>query len=103
MAIEEDFYGRYKVADVKQKTVKHGENLCDLCNGQDQLPLWLFKKYNKQLDLDKIMPGVAVWIPVIEDKTDEELRAESNEPGGIYPAYQAPHEALKCRGLYRMP
>jgi len=103
MAIEEDFYGRYKVSDVKQKTVKRGENLWDLCNGQDQLPLWLFKKYNKQLDLDKIMPGAMVWIPVIEEKTEEELRTESNAPGGIYPSYQAPHETLKCRGLYRMP
>ena len=103
MAIEEDFYSRYKVFDVKQKIVKRGENLWDICNGQDQIPLWLFKKYNKELNLEKILPGAEVWIPLVAEKSDEELRTESNAPGGIYPAYQAPHETLKCRGIYRMP
>jgi membrane-bound lytic murein transglycosylase D len=102
MAIEEDFYGMYKVTDVKQKNVKRGENLWDLCNSQD-IPLWLFKKYNKQLDLNELMPGVLVWIPVVEEKTEQELREESNSQGGIYPAYQSPHEIAKCRGFYRMP
>jgi membrane-bound lytic murein transglycosylase D len=102
LAIEEDFYGRYKVIDVKQKTVRRGENLWDLCNGAD-IPLWLFKKYNMHLDLDKLMPGASVWIPVVEEKTDEELREENRPNGGIYPAYQPPHESVRCRGVYRMP
>jgi len=102
MAIEEDFYGRYKVTDVKQKTLKRGENVWDLCNSQD-IPLWLFKKYNKQLDLNKLMPGAVTWIPVVEEKTEQEIQEESNSPGGIYPSYQAPHETAKSRGFYRMP
>ena len=102
MAIEEDFYSRYKVTDVKQKTIRHGETLWDICNGQD-LPLWLFKKYNKQLDLGKLMPGAAAWIPVIEEKTDKEIQEEASAPGGLYPSYGDPAEASRTRGIIRTP
>jgi len=66
MAIEEDFYTQYMVIDVKPMTIKKGQTLWHLCNEADNpMPLWLFKKYNKHLDLNKLMPGTTVWIPVI--------------------------------------
>jgi len=66
MALEEDFYTQYMVIDVKPMTIKRGQTLWDLCNEADNpMPLWLFKKYNKHLDLNKLMPGTTVWIPVI--------------------------------------
>jgi membrane-bound lytic murein transglycosylase D len=102
MAIEEDFYSRYKVSDLKQKTIRRGETLWDICNGQD-LPLWLFKKYNKQLDLGKLMPGVAVWIPVIEEKTEKEIQDDLIPPGGLYPSYGDPEETSRTRSILRTP
>ncbi len=71
MAIEEDFYSQYKVADVKSRFVKKGESLWDICNQSDNenaLQLWLFKKYKKHLDLNALMPGTTIWIPVIAEK-----------------------------------
>ncbi|NLD94561.1 MAG: LysM peptidoglycan-binding domain-containing protein [Fibrobacter sp.] len=71
MAIEEDFYSQYKVADVKSRIVKKGETLWDICNQSDNenaLPLWLFKKYNKHLDLNALRPGTTIWIPLIAEK-----------------------------------
>ena len=68
MALEEDFYSQYKVADVRKHDIRRGENLWDLCNGDDAIPLWLFKKYNKGADLTKLKPGVSVWIPVVVEK-----------------------------------
>ncbi|MGB7568444.1 MAG: transglycosylase SLT domain-containing protein [Chitinivibrionales bacterium] len=103
MAIEEDFYGRYKVIDVKQKTIRRGETLWDICNGQDLLPLWLFKKYNKQLDLGKLMPGALAWIPVIEEKTEKEIQEDAVAPGALYPSYGDPEEIPRTRGVIRMP
>lgn len=70
MAIEEDFYTQYMVTDVKPIAIRKGQTLWDLCNEADNpLPLWLFKKYNKHLDLSKLMPGTTVWIPVIGENT----------------------------------
>jgi LysM domain./Transglycosylase SLT domain. len=102
MAIEEDFYSRYKVTDLKQKTIRHGETLWDICNGQD-LPLWLFKKYNKQLDLGKLMPGASAWIPVIEEKTEKEIQDDLIPPGGLYPSYSDPEETSRTRSIIRTP
>jgi len=68
MALEEDFYTQYMVIDVKPMTIKKGQTLWHLCNETDgPMPLWLFKKYNKHLDLNKLMPGATVWIPVIAE------------------------------------
>lgn len=103
MAIEEDFYGRFKVTDVKQKTLKRGEALWDICNGPDPIPLWLLKKYNKQIDFGKLLPGATIWIPSVEEKSDQEIQEESTANGGYYPVYQAPNETPRARGIYRMP
>lgn len=66
MALEEDFYTQYMVTDVKPMVINRGQTLWHLCNEADNpMPLWLFKKYNKHLDLNKLMPGTTVWIPVI--------------------------------------
>ncbi len=75
MALEEDFYATYRIADVVFLPLKKGENLWTLCNGEDPIPLWLFKKYNKDLDLVNLLPGVSIAIPVIIEKTEEEKRS----------------------------
>lgn len=90
MMLEEDFYSRYKVADVKPKRVRRGENLWDICSAEGEIPLWLFKKHNRHIDLSRLYPGMLVWIPVAEEKTEEDLALEQLEDGGIYPAYYEP-------------
>jgi membrane-bound lytic murein transglycosylase D len=67
MSVEEDFYSRYAVTDIKTAVIKRGQNLWDLVNGEEMVPQWLFKKYNRDLDLDKMMPGTEVIIPMIEE------------------------------------
>ena len=67
MSVEEDFYSRYAVTDIKTVVIKQGQNLWDLVNGEDMVPQWLFKKYNPDLELDKLMPGTEVIIPMIEE------------------------------------
>ncbi len=74
MAIEEDFYAQYMVSDVKSHVVKRGETIWDFCNdGDATIPIWLLNKYNKQVDLGKLTPGMTVWIPEISELTQEEI------------------------------
>ncbi len=103
MAIEEDFYTRYKVADVRQKIVKRGEALWSMCNEQDQIPLWLFAKYNKNTDLSMLMPGTRVWIPVIEEKTERDIALESGQAIGVYPVFEEPVKKGAGGQVQRMP
>jgi hypothetical protein len=90
MMLEEDFYSRYTIADVKPKRIRRGENLWDICGAEGEIPLWLFKKHNRHIDLSRLYPGMLVWIPVAEEKTEEDLALEQLEDGGIYPAYYEP-------------
>jgi hypothetical protein len=71
MAVEEDFYGQFKVASVKSYTLRRGEALWDICNSEEAIPMWLMQKYNKNLDLGSLMPGAIIYIPVVEEKVAE--------------------------------
>jgi len=83
MAIEEDFYTQYKVVDTKEHVITRGETLWDICHdSESEIPLWLFKKYNKELDLSRLMPGTSVWIPVIGEKTDKDIAMQSTDRNG---------------------
>lgn len=89
MAIEEDFYSQFKITEIQSHTVKKGETLWDLCNDNDnQLPLWVFTKYNRQLDLAKLYPRSIVWIPVIGERTEEEMAVN---PTGIQSSPRRPN------------
>jgi hypothetical protein len=94
MAIEEDFYLQYKVSDVKQHILQKNETLWDICNPNDNdnaIPLWLFKKYNKHLDLNFLMPGTTVWIPVIVEKSvNDSTRTEEVQNPGYYSPFEQP-------------
>jgi len=93
MALEEDFYGQYKVAEVREHIIKRGESLWTLSTDESgEIPLWLLQKYNKHLDFARLMPGMQMWIPVIVEKTAEDYAAEKNmgPPAGGYPYYNEP-------------
>jgi membrane-bound lytic murein transglycosylase D len=86
MALEEDFYSQYRVSEVRSRPLKRGEALWDICNGEEQIPLWLFKKYNKHLDLGKLIPGIEIWIPIVA-----EGKGENQQPPSIRAAPTAPY------------
>lgn len=103
MALEEDFYSRYKVADVKPRIIRRGETLWSICNDTDQIPLWLFAKHNKDADLGTLMPGMRVWIPVIEEKTERDIALETGQAIGVYPLFEEPRAKGASQQLKRVP
>jgi membrane-bound lytic murein transglycosylase D len=102
MALEEDFYSQYKVTDSKKAQITKGQNLWDICNGEEPIPLWLFKKYNKQLDLQKLMPGTEIVIPVIEEKTEADKAARPALDYDIY-RYQKEPSRNQPAPIRRVP
>ena len=73
MALEEDFYNLYQVVEVKTRKVRNGETLWSICNngnnGDGEIPLWLFKKYNREIDIEKIGRNTKIKLPVIKNKS----------------------------------
>ncbi len=104
MALEEDFYSRYKVTDVRAHVIKRGEALWGIVNSDEQIPLWLFTKYNKGLDLgETLMPGMRVWMPGIEEKSEQDIALDSGQPIGIYQLFYGPSEKCTQTPVKRMP
>ena len=90
MALEEDFYGQYKVADVRARAIRRGETLWDICYSEELVPLWLLKKYNKQLDLGTLTSGMDIWIPVVEERTENDFHSTPGGFPGFYPYHPEP-------------
>jgi membrane-bound lytic murein transglycosylase D len=103
MALEEDFYSRYKVTDVRRKTISRGEALWNICNDADQIPMWLLAKYNKNADLSTLMPGMSVWIPVVEEKTERDIALESGQAIGVYSPFEEPARKGSAQQTQRLP
>jgi len=90
MAIEEDFYALYKVEELQKKVIQRGETLWDISDGDNQIPIWLIIKYNTNINFSYLFPGVTIWMPVVVEKTDEDIALEKKRWGGQYPAWYMP-------------
>ncbi len=63
---EEDFFAAFKVEGVREHRVKKGDNIWELCRLEFDLPLWLIRKYNPELDLNALSPGLSIQVPLVE-------------------------------------
>lgn len=68
MALEEDFYSQYKVTGVTERRVRYGDTLWSICSGEEEIPLWLFLKYNRHIDIGKLSKGTEIRLPVIKNR-----------------------------------
>jgi membrane-bound lytic murein transglycosylase D len=66
--MEEDFFGSYKVDDLKVYKIKDGDNIWTLCKEVFEVPLWLVVKYNPDLDFNSLRPSQELFIPVVEQR-----------------------------------
>lgn len=66
-AIQEDFFAHYRVGETQAYTMQSGETLWGVSRKNGNVPLWLLRQYNPNLDLGNLQPGVELIIPKIED------------------------------------
>lgn len=62
-AIEEDFFDNYQVLGTTTHKISRGENIWYLCNYLYNLPFWLIKSYNSDIDFSRLKPGDLILIP----------------------------------------
>lgn len=68
MAQEEDFYNLYSVVDTKSRKIEYGDTLWSICNRDEEIPLWLLKKFNRDTNLENLKVGMELTIPVVSSK-----------------------------------
>lgn len=64
-AIEEDFYGSYKIAKWEPYKVNRGENLIGILD-KNSIPLWLLRKRNPDILQTRLQTGAELLLPVLE-------------------------------------
>ena len=64
--IEEDFYRNFRIDGQTAYKIKRGDTIWEICNQIYEIPHWLLKKYNPQIDLLRLFAGQEVIIPLIE-------------------------------------
>lgn len=74
--IEEDFYRNFDIEGVKTYTVNPGENIWIIANRNLAIPSWLIRKYNPDLDLNNLVAGQEIVVPIVQAKNLNESPIE---------------------------
>ena len=62
---QDSFFRRNVIAGVTEHTIRSGESIWILSLREYAVPIWLFRQYNPELELDKVRPGTSVRFPVL--------------------------------------
>lgn len=60
---QESFFLAYQIDAIAEHTVQQGESLWLLALRQYDVPVWLLRQYNPDIDLDRVRPGTVVRFP----------------------------------------
>lgn len=69
------FFEQFRIADTETVLVRNGDSLWTLARRSDNVPVWLLRQHNPDLDFDALHPGMPVTVPKVE-------RQPSAEEGG---------------------
>ncbi len=64
--LAEDFFATYRVDKVRTYSIKKGDNIWTLSRQEFEVPLWLIKRYNAEVDFSALIPAQKLLIPVVE-------------------------------------
>jgi membrane-bound lytic murein transglycosylase D len=61
--LQSEFFAAYRIENIESHVIKPGESLWVLSERTYNVPVWLLRQYNPDLNFDKIQPGVVVKFP----------------------------------------
>ncbi|NOX32788.1 MAG: transglycosylase SLT domain-containing protein [Deltaproteobacteria bacterium] len=63
--IEEDFFESFLIQGQEIYKVKSGDNIWSLCLNKLEIPFWLLKKYNPEMNFNSLLPMQKIKYPII--------------------------------------
>jgi membrane-bound lytic murein transglycosylase D len=64
-ALQEAFFEQFRITGTETHVVKGGESLWTITQRRANLPIWLMRQYNPDVDFADVRPGVRISIPLI--------------------------------------
>ena len=68
LTLQEEFFEAYVVSGTESHVLKRGETLWYLSQHKFEVPVWLLRQYNPDLDFSSLRPGTTMVIPLIEPR-----------------------------------
>jgi len=65
--LQASYFDRYRVIDTTVHRLRRGESIWVLTMRTYQIPLWLLRQYNPDLDMDRVRPGDSLVFPQVEE------------------------------------
>lgn len=66
-AQQDSYFRRHVISGVTEHTIKPGESIWVLALRKFNVPIWLFRQYNPEVDVQKVRPGTKIQIPILTD------------------------------------
>lgn len=64
--LQEAFFAQFRISGNETHVIKRGESIWLLAQQRYNIPIWLLRQYNPDLDLGSIKPGTTLVIPTVE-------------------------------------
>jgi membrane-bound lytic murein transglycosylase D len=65
-ALQEAFFTEFRIKGTSEHVIKRGESVWVLAQQRYNIPIWLLRQYNPDLDLGSLQPGARLVIPLVE-------------------------------------
>ena len=83
------FFEQFRIAGTEKTMVQSGDSLWTLARRHDNVPVWLLRQYNPDLNFEDLHPGMTVSLPTVERQTDApgesdgdvSVEADTGDPG----------------------
>ena len=64
---QDGFFREHVITGVKDHVIRRGESIWILSLREYDVPVWLFRQYNPELDVHSVRPGTTVHFPILVD------------------------------------
>lgn len=64
--LQEDFFAANRIVGTEVHVVRRGESLWSIAQKYSNLPIWLLRQYNPDVNFDDVRPRTQLVMPLIE-------------------------------------
>jgi membrane-bound lytic murein transglycosylase D len=79
--VQGEFFEQFEIAGTRVHVMRRGDSIWALSRREDQLPLWLLRQYNPDLDFEDLRPGARITVPLVKPHRDPSKAVEATESG----------------------
>lgn len=69
-ALQARFFDQFRITGTEEHEIQRGDSLWTLARRHDNIPVWLLRQYNPDLDFERLHPGMAFNLPRVERHED---------------------------------